>query len=99
MAHTRTEASTFHEGAEGFDRGTAGAELVMILPTNLQEEKVGWPREELLKGLGYKTITGSESFYPPIRAILGNNGRQVLIGKNGFLKSNWPPHQLITGKS
>jgi hypothetical protein len=59
IAHTAKDAALQHAAAEGFDPEEPSAELVMVLPAELQEkgdEIQGWPTSEMLAICGAKVV-------------------------------------------
>ena len=57
VADSAAEASAFHEDEEGYDRGDATAEELLVIPHGYPAE-VGWPSEDLLMAVGANFISG-----------------------------------------
>ena len=55
-ANSPKEAARFHEDAEGYNRGEAFAEEVLVIPDNVLSE-TGWPSDELLLSIGAKFLS------------------------------------------
>jgi hypothetical protein len=55
VAHTATQAALEHARAEGYDDAEASAELIAILPEELQargDDLLGWPDHDVLRACG-----------------------------------------------
>ena len=57
VARDEAEASRFHEEAEGYGAGDAGAELVSELPDGPRATAPGWPARELLIACGAEILS------------------------------------------
>ncbi len=55
VADDLIEASTFHEGAEGYNEGDAAAEWVAKIPDGIDAD-VGWPSDHVLTSCGAKFL-------------------------------------------
>jgi hypothetical protein len=51
VAHSPTAAASFHETAEGYERGEASAEEILPIPNDFHPVE-GWPSDELIRNLG-----------------------------------------------
>ena len=74
VARSAAAARRSHEDQEGYDRGDAWCSLVCALPDDRQDEREGWPSDELLKACGGKLQPMPAS---PGAKMMGSGNRAV----------------------